>query len=647
MFLSRAFEIINEEGFRTFCYALKQKLRDRKSEETVYQTYISKIEPQVKLKSDSVDKISDYIIVCDDNARLVSDYKEILAGYVEAAERSGKSYDYIYADMDKESDGHRYAPDCKPDYSPDTLLSFDYIGGVYAVKKEKYYEGLGLLKNVMENQDNPDKYALSLAILSCCENDKIGHIHHIVAHETDISEWSEQRCSSIRLLKQKLLFSKGIEAQVVEDKKHNNISHIHYGISKEDLVSIVIPSRDNPEILECCLRSIQKYTAIENYEIIVVDNGSNDSNKAVYERMLKGLEVPTQYIYENRDFNFSYMCNAGAEKAHGNLLLFLNDDIEIIGQEYDDTDWISVLAGQAKQSWSGAVGAKLLYPDSSYIQHIGVVNYETSCFAHLYAKAQDDDGIKAYRNYADYNCLCVTGACIMIEKDKFSKAGGFKEELSVTHNDVDICLSLYENGYYNVLRNDVVLYHHESFSRGDDEVDDEKNRRNMKARELTYKSHPQLEKYDPFYSPLLTQEKNDYGFNRGIYSVIYAKPKNVQPRKIHGNNELCETIKITESGFRDDFQLMGFAYNGKKVYYNPVILIYNDNASYQIKARSLCDRVFHLRKGVEENINFAPFYCGIDTVDMQGGEYNIAICIDGKYYNTGKKMQILLRKTRR
>ena len=158
MFLSRAFEIINEEGFRTFCYALKQKLRDRKSEETVYQTYISKIEPQVKLKSNSVDKISDYIIVCDDNARLVSDYKEILAGYVEAAERSGKSYDYIYADMDKESDGHRYAPDCKPDYSPDTLLSFDYIGGVYAVKKEKYYEGLGLLKNVMENQDNPDKY---------------------------------------------------------------------------------------------------------------------------------------------------------------------------------------------------------------------------------------------------------------------------------------------------------------------------------------------------------------------------------------------------------------------------------------------------------------------------------------------------------
>lgn len=81
------------------------------------------------------------------------------------------------------------------------------------------------------------------------------------------------------------------------------------------------------------------------------------------------------------------------------MLLFLNDDIEIIGQDYEDTDWLSVLAGQAKQESTGAVGAKLLYPDSSYIQHVGVINYESSCFAHLYAKAVDDENIKAHRNY--------------------------------------------------------------------------------------------------------------------------------------------------------------------------------------------------------------------------------------------------------
>lgn len=76
----------------------------------------------------------------------------------------------------------------------------------------------------------------------------------------------------------------------------------------------------------------------------------------------------------------------------------------------------------------------------------------------------------------------------MIEKAKFDKAGGFDEAFEVTHNDVDICLTLYEQGYYNVLRNDVVLFHHESFSRGDDEVDEEKNRRNMHARDMTYEN---------------------------------------------------------------------------------------------------------------------------------------------------------------
>ena len=89
---------------------------------------------------------------------------------------------------------------------------------------------------------------------------------------------------------------------------------------------------------------------------------------------------------------------------------------------------------------------------------MGVINYESSCFAHLYAKAVDDENIKAHRNYADYDCLCVTGACFMIEKAKFDKAGGFDEAFEVTHNDVDICLTLYEQGYYNVLRNDVFFF---------------------------------------------------------------------------------------------------------------------------------------------------------------------------------------------
>ena len=222
----------------------------------------------------------------------------------------------------------------------------------------------------------------------------------------------------------------------------------------------------------------------------------------------------------------------------------------------------------------------------------------------------------------------------MIEKAKFDKADGFDEAFEVTHNDVDICLTLYEQGYYNVLRNDVVLFHHESFSRGDDEVDEEKNRRNMHARDMTYEKHPKLEKYDPFYSPLLTQTENNYRFGDEIYSVIYRKPQKADRlRPAAGYMEVSPTVKVTETGYHDDMQLRGFAYNGNKVYYNPVIFLWNEQNCYRIKAQSVCDRVFHLRKGVDKNINYAPFFCGIDTTEMESGTYRCAIRADGKYYD--------------
>ena len=140
---------------------------------------------------------------------------------------------------------------------------------------------------------------------------------------------------------------------------------MHYITNEYDLVSIIIPSKDNPDILKCCLQSIRKFTKYINYEIVVVDNGSNDRNRKEYEKLVGTFEGQASYVYEKADFNFSHMCNVGAAKAKGNLLLFLNDDIEIIGQDYEDTDWLSVLVGQAKQESTGAVGAKLLYPDST------------------------------------------------------------------------------------------------------------------------------------------------------------------------------------------------------------------------------------------------------------------------------------------
>ena len=659
MFLTRAFEIIKKEGFLTFKYALGQKMRENMTDEKIYQLYIKNVEPRqnaisenqcvqvvsvkenntVKQVMEAAEKVStEYVVLCSADYELCENYEKKVSHYILIQKKAGRNLQYIYSDSDIINDnGKRENPDCKPDYSWNTLLSFNYIGNVFAVKKQFFLHRMNEFIDNFGSDSKFDSYKTSLFLLSDNSAENVGHIHQILAHKkADYKEESD--ISDYKCLLPEL---KNKNVCVVTDKHNKNVQHIHYPLSENDCVSIIIPSKDNPEILKVCLESIKKYTKHTKYEIVVIDNGSNEDNRNEYKKLIAEFGENASYTYERFDFNFSKMCNIGAKKATGNMLLFLNDDIEIIGQDYEDTDWLSVLAGQAKQESTGAVGAKLLYPDSSYIQHVGVINYESSCFAHLYAKAVDDENIKAHRNYADYDCLCVTGACFMLEKAKFDKAGGFDEAFEVTHNDVDICLTLYEQGYYNVLRNDVVLFHHESFSRGDDEVDEEKNRRNMHARDMTYEKHPKLEKYDPFYSPLLTQTENNYRFGDEIYSVIYRKPQKADRLKpAAGYTEVSPTVKVTETGYHDDMQLRGFAYNGNKVYYNPVIFLWNEQNCYRIKAQSVCDRVFHLRKGADKNINYAPFFCGIDTTDMESGTYKCVIRANGKYYDAQARIVI-------
>lgn len=656
MFLTRAAQIIGKEGFKTFGYALHQKMHQNMTDAKAYGNYQKRIAPKQRITDNKADCIAicgysesyesmfevvsgmdaEYIAVCGEGCEFDKEFTAIVSHYIRIQKRAGRSLRYIYTDSEKyNQEAGCGIPDCKPDYSWDTLLSYNYIGDAFVAKKSVLFDAIDECIKNHGAGDVVNYYELSLMILSECKAANVGHIHQVLVKNLKTDNKSDRIADGgITAFKKMLLNKSEINVNIVADKHDAAVEHVHYIPDEHDLVSIIIPSKDNPDILKCCLQSISKFTKCINYEIIVVDNGSNDSNRKDYEELVDTFEGQASYVYEKADFNFSHMCNTGAAKAKGNLLLFLNDDIEIIGQDYKDTDWLSVLAGQAKQESTGAVGAKLLYPDSSYIQHVGVINYESSCFAHLYAKAVDDKNIKAHRNYADYDCLCVTGACFMLEKTKFEKAGGFDEAFEVTHNDVDICLTLHEQGYYNVLRNDVVLFHHESFSRGDDEVDEEKNRRNMHARDMVYEKHPELEKYDPFYSPLLTQTENNYRFGDEIYSVIYRKPQKADRlRPAAGYMEVSPTVKVTENGYHDDMQLRGFAYNGNKVYYNPVIFLLNEQNCYKIKAKSVCDRVFHLRKGADKNINYAPFFCGIDTTDMESGIYRCAIRANGKYYD--------------
>ena len=190
------------------------------------------------------------------------------------------------------------------------------------------------------------------------------------------------------------------------------------------------------------------------------------------------------------------MCNLGAENAKGDFLLFLNDDIEVFQPE-----WLERMLGHAQREHIGAVGAKLFYPRSTLIQHAGVSCTEKEGPVHSYLFLDDQTPYYFGWNWVENNCSAVTGACLLIAKDKFFEVGGFDNQLAVAYNDVKLCFALHKKGYYNVIRNDVVAYHHESLSRGTDQDDDRKLIRLGKERTKLFSQFPALFKNDPYLNP--------------------------------------------------------------------------------------------------------------------------------------------------
>ena len=237
----------------------------------------------------------------------------------------------------------------------------------------------------------------------------------------------------------------------------------------------------------------------------MVDNGSSEENREKMETLQRTYGFT--YVYEPMPFNFSKMCNLGERKAKGDLILLMNDDIEII-----EGSWLERMAGQALLPHVGAVGAKLWYAGTENIQHAGVTNLKIGP-SHKLVTFPDEEDYYFGRNRVTYNVAAVTGACLMVLRKKYEKVGGMDESLPVAYNDVDLCFKLLEAGYVNVQRNDAVLYHHESLSRGLDEQNDGKWERLLAEKEALYERHPQLRGEDPFYHKDLIDNASNYMCN--------------------------------------------------------------------------------------------------------------------------------------
>lgn len=421
---------------------------------------------------------------------------------------ASSEYDFIYSDEDKLSeDGKkRKDPFFKPDWSPDTFMSLMYTCH-FSIYRRSLLNELGGLREGFEGSQD---YDLVLRLME--KTDHIGHVPKILYHWRERKESTASSMTakpyiveSTRKSKEEALQRRGLKGHLewIDSVAQFRVVYEPMG---EPMVSIIIPSKDNYEVLRRCIESIKQFTQYDNYEIVLVDNGSNDTNKKLYEELSEEYDII--YEYRPMEFNFSAMCNIGAQIAKGDYFLFLNDDIEVKGDS-----WLERMLGQAQISYTGAVGARLIYPDNHLIQHCGVLNLPIGP-GHAFHKIDDSINLYWGRNIVDYNFSIVTGACLMISKDKFCEVGRFEENLPVAYNDVELCFKLLEKGYYNVLRNDVRIIHHESVSRGYDDQSEEKHQRQMREMAKLYELHPKFKNgYDPCYNPNLVRDRGDFSFN--------------------------------------------------------------------------------------------------------------------------------------
>jgi GT2 family glycosyltransferase len=355
--------------------------------------------------------------------------------------------DVIYSDEDRRSNsGKRFQPAFKPDWSPDLLLSCNYIGRLALIRTATaiavggFRDGFG---HAYEWE-----LLLRLSRSGARFRRVVGCLYH--RDEAVASAGTDERDAVLLDHGKQLGLSVQVEGPVDESRVRWMLEHV-------PTVSVIIPNRNAFVVLKTCVDGILEKTKYPDCELIVVDNGSTDRDVLdLYARLRR--EGRGRIVSFEQPFNFSAACNAGAAEASGDLLLFLNNDIEVV-----DPDWLEELVRWAQRPGVGVVGAQLLYPDR-LIQHAGVV-FGLGLVGHIFSRAAERTrGVfgssEWYRNY-----LAVTGACQMIPRKLFEQLGGYDERLRLSFSDVVLCMEARKAGYRVVYTPHARLIHHESFTR--------------------------------------------------------------------------------------------------------------------------------------------------------------------------------------
>ncbi|VXD15182.1 hypothetical protein PL8927_380087 [Planktothrix serta PCC 8927] len=400
--------------------------------------------------------------------------------------------EFIYSDDDKiDSQGNHFAPQFKPDWSPELLLSYMYIGHLWGVKRE-IFEQLGGFRIGFEGAQD---YDFALRATEICN--QIAHLPLILYHwraipgSTATSAMAKPNSfkASIQAL-QEAFQRRGIAGTI---QQPNWAIHKQVGVFEHQFtdqgpsVTILIPTKNQKQLLEACLSSLKK-TTYQNYQIVIIDNGSDDPDTLAYLEQLpqQVLKIETP----DKTFNFAAIHNQAVQQIQSDYLLFLNNDTEVISPH-----WLSQMMGYAQIKGVGAVGAKLIFPNEK-IQHAGVVHGLHQGLAGHGFKLRPSKAngylsyIQVVRNYS-----AVSADCLLTPRNLFLDLGGFdSEQFAVAYNDVDYCYRLSEKGWRSVYCPTAELIHHEGATRGYDDS----------PQEVAAFRHLYGNKVDPYYSPHLS-----------------------------------------------------------------------------------------------------------------------------------------------
>lgn len=412
--------------------------------------------------------------------------------------------DMIYSDEDKVDDsGMRRDPYFKPDWSPDSFLGRMYTAhlGVY---RRSLVEAIGGFRVGFEGSQD---YDLVLRLTE--RTTKIHHIPRVLYHWRIHEESTaasggakEYAFEAGRRALAEALERRGEPGQVQRLPDLGSYI-VRYAIRDPARVSIIVPTRDHADDVERCLSSIFARSTYPDFEVVLLDNGSTDPPALEAFAGWPERDPRVRVVPYDVPFNFSRINNYAVTQSTGRYLLFLNNDTEVLVD-----DWLEAMVEQAQRPSIGAVGAKLLYPDGT-VQHAGVVLGigGVAGHSHKYSDGAAHGYFNMLRTVNNYSA--VTGACMMIRRDAFQAAGGFDERLAVAFNDVDLCLRLRAAGLYNVVLPHVVLYHHESKSRGHEDTPEKQAR--FVAEQAVMKERWNVGGLDdPHYSPHLSVMTEDY-----------------------------------------------------------------------------------------------------------------------------------------